>query len=810
VVPPRPLRAGDPDRVARFALSARLGSGGMGIVYLGADDTTGESVAIKVIRSDFAADPEFRTRFRREIAAARAVGGACTARLVDADPEAEDPWMATELIAGQSLAETVATRGAMDTPVVVALAAGLAEALTAIHRAGIVHRDLKPGNVILSGDGPKVIDFGIAAAVDATGATRTGVLLGSPGYMAPEQVTGHREVGPAADVFAWGLTVLYAATGRPPFGTGRADALLYRVVHSEADTSDMPERLRPAVEAALAKDPADRPSAERLLRDLIGPTDDLAAGTRRLLQEAWVPPPIDPAALVQLSTFTPTPSSRGGDRLREGDFHDSQTLAGLPLPRSAISGAPPAPGSRAAGWPGRRASRRRRSWVPTGFHAPAAGPAGPVADRARAMPAAHPTTGADIVPPAPVAPGLSASPAGWRTGRQKAVRSDEPSSAVAIPVPAWSARASAGSGGVPAAGRVSVPSAHLTTDDAGGRVAAPYREDPDVWLRSGDGGGFPSPRDPISGPGGGALPALSAPPHSSTPHPPTPHSPTAEPMATGWTGDAGWAEDSEWARGSGRPGGSGRAGGSGEAGTTGAAPAADAPGADEERARHPRRRVFLGALAAAVAGLTAFGAAHAADGGSGPRGVQHADTTSLVRVEPSAAPSPLTHPRAGVQVGGSGTPASASQATGRRLPSLSAVPVYRGAVSQLAPGRAFASFVTRHNAGIVLLDLLVPADGNGQAFFPGPDLGGDSLPNFTLYGTCDRLAFGQTPSSDPALGCTGTLYRLAGMAGHGASFDYAEGFYRLHGYFRVDAGGGTRRGLPVVNLHAIDPRTLPA
>ncbi|MCL9797183.1 serine/threonine-protein kinase, partial [Frankia sp. AgKG'84/4] len=375
-MPPRPLRSGDPERIARFALAARLGSGGMGVVYLGTDDLTGQSVAIKVIRSDFSADPEFRSRFRREIDAARAVGGACTARLVDANPDAEDPWMATELIPGQSLAESIATRGAMEMPTVVALAAGLAEALSAIHGAGIIHRDLKPGNVILSTDGPKVIDFGIAAAVDATAATRTGVLLGSPGYMAPEQVTGHGEVGPAADVFAWGLTVLYAATGKPPFGTGRADALLYRVVHSEADTADVPARLLPAVTAALVKDVAGRPSASDLLHELIGPTDDPAAATRRLLRECWTPPPIDPLAFVPVSTFTPTPRSGGsggssGDKPRDGDFHDSQTLVGLPSPRPSVSLVTPLQRQPEPDHAVTRVSRRRRAWGPGTFEAPA-------------------------------------------------------------------------------------------------------------------------------------------------------------------------------------------------------------------------------------------------------------------------------------------------------------------------------------------------------------------------------------------------------------------------------------------------------
>ncbi|WP_462189047.1 MULTISPECIES: serine/threonine protein kinase [unclassified Frankia] len=316
------LRSGDPERIARFTLTARLGSGGMGVVYLGIDDETGGPVALKVIRSDFTADPEFRSRFRREVAAARAVDGACTARLVDADPDAEDPWMATEHIHGQSLAEAIADRGALTMPVVMALATGLAEALKAIHDAGIVHRDLKPGNVILSEDGPKVIDFGIAAAVDATAATRTGVLLGSPGYMAPEQVTGRGEIGPPADVFAWGLTVLFAASGRPPFGTGRPDALLYRVVHDEADTGDVPLALRPAVRAALLKEPMARPSAHALLRVLIGSTGDPERETRRILRDAWLAPPVT----TRMRSLLP---------VAEEDTHDAKTQIRLDAPESA-------------------------------------------------------------------------------------------------------------------------------------------------------------------------------------------------------------------------------------------------------------------------------------------------------------------------------------------------------------------------------------------------------------------------------------------------------------------------------------------
>ncbi|SNQ48517.1 conserved hypothetical protein [Frankia canadensis] len=216
-----------------------------------------------------------------------------------------------------------------------------------------------------------------------------------------------------------------------------------------------------------------------------------------------------------------------------------------------------------------------------------------------------------------------------------------------------------------------------------------------------------------------------------------------------------------------------------------------------------------------MACLAGLGAAHAADD-PGPREVRRSDSTPIVQVTPGAATAPMPYPRSGTRLGRPGTPATAAERENTQpagsLPSLDAVPVFRGAISQLGPGRAFAEFIAGHGAAVVLLDLLAPADGNGQAFFPGPELGGDTVPNFTLYGTCDRLPFGQTPGSDPALGCTGTTYRLAGMAGRGASFDYAQGYYRLHGYFRVHAAvaGAARPGLSVVTLQAIDPRTLPA
>src|SRR5258707_1157330 len=217
-----PLRNGDPARIGRYRLSARLGAGGMGVVYLGTA-RDGSLAAIKVLRSELADDAEFRARFRREVAALERVSGICTVRVIEADTESDRPFLTTEYAAGPTLAEHVRDFGPLAPPMLYGLATGLAEALTAIHAAGIVHRDLKPGNVLLTRDGPKVIDFGIAQALDFTSVTRTVLSVGSPGFMAPEQVRG--QAGQPADVFAWALTVAYAASGQPPFGTGTPDAI---------------------------------------------------------------------------------------------------------------------------------------------------------------------------------------------------------------------------------------------------------------------------------------------------------------------------------------------------------------------------------------------------------------------------------------------------------------------------------------------------------------------------------------------------------------------------------------------------------
>uniref|UniRef100_UPI0015F0694E serine/threonine-protein kinase n=1 Tax=Streptomyces phytophilus TaxID=722715 RepID=UPI0015F0694E len=251
------LTPGDPRHVGRYTLLGRLGAGGMGVVYLGADEQ-GRRVAVKVMRQEFADDRQFRVRFAREAAALRAVASAHIVRVLETGGEDARPYLVTEYVAGEPLASRVAEHGPFGPNVGLRLARDLAAAMADIHAAGIVHRDLKPANVLLAPQGPKVIDFGIAQIADATALTRTGMVLGTPGYLAPEQITGGVQ-GPAVDVFTWGLTVIFATTGRPPFGTGPAEAVLYRVVHADPDVAGVPERLLPAIVAALHKDPALRP-----------------------------------------------------------------------------------------------------------------------------------------------------------------------------------------------------------------------------------------------------------------------------------------------------------------------------------------------------------------------------------------------------------------------------------------------------------------------------------------------------------------------------------------------------------------------
>ncbi|MFC9298872.1 protein kinase [Streptomyces sp. NPDC057011] len=256
------LRREDPRVVGSFRLHRRLGAGGMGVVYLGSD-RRGQRVALKVIRPDLAEDQEFRSRFAREVSAARRIRGGCTARLVAADLEAERPWFATQYVPGPSLHDKVAEEGPLTAAQIAAIGAALSEGLVAVHEAGVVHRDLKPSNILLSPKGPRIIDFGIAWATGASTLTHVGTAVGSPGFLAPEQVRG-AAVTPATDVFALGATLAYAATADSPFGHGSSEVMLYRVVHEEPHLHGVPDALAPLVRACLAKDPEERPSTLQL------------------------------------------------------------------------------------------------------------------------------------------------------------------------------------------------------------------------------------------------------------------------------------------------------------------------------------------------------------------------------------------------------------------------------------------------------------------------------------------------------------------------------------------------------------------
>jgi serine/threonine kinase PknH len=295
-----PLTGDDPGEVAGYRLRARLGSGGMGRVYL-AFTPGGRAVALKVVRPDLSDDRDFRRRFRQEVDAARRVHGLYTAQVLDADPDAVRPWLVTAYVPGPSLHEAVSQHGPMPELTVFVLLAGVAEALAAIHAAGVVHRDLKPSNVLLAPDGPRVIDFGIARAAEATSLTGTGRRIGSPQFMAPEQVEGGN-VSPAVDVFALGLVGVYAACGRLPFGEGSDVAVLYRVLHGTADLTDCPERLRGLIERCLDKDPAARPAPA----EVISLCQAQTAGQTGQIGQPWLPPAVAAALVDHVPPAAPT------------------------------------------------------------------------------------------------------------------------------------------------------------------------------------------------------------------------------------------------------------------------------------------------------------------------------------------------------------------------------------------------------------------------------------------------------------------------------------------------------------------------
>ncbi|MFI1505630.1 bifunctional serine/threonine-protein kinase/ABC transporter substrate-binding protein [Streptomyces sp. NPDC020597] len=302
-----PLRTGDPSRLGRYRLLRRLGVGGMGVVFL-ARAPGGAVAAVKTVRAAYAEEPGFRARFRREAQAARQVHSPWVVPLLDADADAETPWLATSYVPGPSLSETVEVFGPLSVASVRVLGIRLAEALEAVHAAGLVHRDVKPGNVLLAPDGPRLIDFGIARAPEATALTSSGVIVGSPGFLSPEQARARGgEIGPPSDVFSLACVLAFAATGVRPFGDGGAAGVLLRTVYEEPDPAAFPDALAPLLTSCLHKDPADRPDLARLRAELeagVGPGPGGKAG--------WLPEPVArlisdrSAAVLALDAVEPT------------------------------------------------------------------------------------------------------------------------------------------------------------------------------------------------------------------------------------------------------------------------------------------------------------------------------------------------------------------------------------------------------------------------------------------------------------------------------------------------------------------------
>jgi phosphate ABC transporter phosphate-binding protein len=378
------LTASDPEWVGRYRLVGRLGAGGMGRVYL-ARSPGGRSVAVKVIRPELAEDSGFRARFAREVVAARRVNSFFTAGVVDADPEGAEPWLATAYVPGMSLAEAVAEHGPWPPASLAALAAGLGEALEAIHAAEVVHRDLKPPNVLIAADGPRVIDFGISVAAESTALTQTGMAVGTPGYMAPEQLSGD-PVGPAADVFALGGVLVFAATGEGPFGAGTPHAVNFRAVYEAPRMDGLPASLREMVGRCLAKAPGDRPSVAELLEALQPLTAEApagggpavgagSAGFAGFAGTEWLP-----------DSLLRTLQLRGDDRHGASPPPPAGPPPAAPAPADRIpvdqlptAGAPAAPARAPAGSPGTASAMPGVS----GFGAPPPVPAAPPPTRPR-------------------------------------------------------------------------------------------------------------------------------------------------------------------------------------------------------------------------------------------------------------------------------------------------------------------------------------------------------------------------------------------------------------------------------------------
>ncbi|MFD0691216.1 protein kinase domain-containing protein [Actinomadura fibrosa] len=332
-----------PGLIGPYRVVDRLGEGGMGTVYVGLD-RSGRKVAIKVIRREFAADRQYRARFEAEVSAAQRVRPFCTAPVLDADPTADPPYLVTEFVNGPSLDDAVVKDGPLRGADLEAVAVGIATALTAIHDAGVVHRDLKPANVLLSTFGPRVIDFGIARSMDGTRLTATGGIIGTPAFMAPEQLYGQGAT-PASDVFAWGATVAFAACGRPCFGGNSIPAIIHRIVSGEPDLTGLSGTLLSTVRAALAKDPADRPSAQAVLDRLIssGASRQQAPGPGPRTGVFPAPSQVKPPTSSSVKPPTSSSVMPGVSSTPSSSSRSAAPSSGSSAQPPATSGPPPSP-----------------------------------------------------------------------------------------------------------------------------------------------------------------------------------------------------------------------------------------------------------------------------------------------------------------------------------------------------------------------------------------------------------------------------------------------------------------------------------
>ncbi|MBL1087219.1 PQQ-binding-like beta-propeller repeat protein [Streptomyces actinomycinicus] len=493
------LRATDPRHIGPYEVTHRLGAGGMGEVYLGRS-RRGLRVAVKVVRAEHAEDRTFRARFRHEVRAAQTVGGAgtYTARVVDADTEAERPWMATEFVSGPNLRDAVLDHGALPEPAVRVLAAALGEALGAIHARGLVHRDLKPSNILLGEDGPRVIDFGIVRALEATSLTRTGAVVGSVGYVSPEQIRNGGQVGPPSDVFSLGAVLAYASAGREPFGEGQDSVVLLRILTRDFDLSGVPEYVRPLVTACLREDPLERPVPAEVVAGAGFTPDTLRTG----LRPGWYGPAATPGTAPAdrpsgVEYFAPPPAP-------EAESVPESVPAPPPAP-AASAGSTPTPVQASSTGPALATAGSAGS-TSTPAQASSTGPALATAGSAgsTSTPAQASSTG-----PAP-APAASADPAPGAV-------SSTGSASTPAPVPsATPAPASGAEGTVPVVrrlGAVAPGRRRLLQAFAGGAVAvAGAGAGAWLWQRgTGSEGISGSYQMPGEAPGTGKTPAVARP-----------------------------------------------------------------------------------------------------------------------------------------------------------------------------------------------------------------------------------------------------------------------------------------------------------